>query len=118
MAQTRAVMRCGSKSDATVNASAASTISSTLIEPVAKLLSVAGDDAPPQKPALYYPHLQGDDQGSVCGWRWRTRSAEGDRHRDRSAEMRLEAPEDRLPPPTLRDRLRLHIASIRAMHGE
>ena len=43
---------------------------------VAKLLSVAGDDAPPQKPALYYPHLQGDDQGSVCGWRWRKRSAE------------------------------------------
>ena len=43
---------------------------------VAKLLSVAGDDAPPRKPALYYPHLQGDDQGSVCGWRWRKRSAE------------------------------------------
>ena len=43
---------------------------------VAKLLSVAGDDAPPQQPALYYPHLQGDDQGSVCGWRWRKRSAE------------------------------------------
>ena len=43
---------------------------------VAKLLSVAGDDAPPQKPALYYPHLAGDDQGSVCGWRWRKRSAE------------------------------------------
>ena len=38
---------------------------------VAKLLSVAGDDAPPRKPALYYPHLAGDDQGSVCGWRWR-----------------------------------------------
>ena len=43
---------------------------------VAKLLSVAGDDAPPRKPALYYPHLAGDDQGSVCGWRWRKRSAE------------------------------------------
>ena len=43
---------------------------------VAKLLSVAGDDAPPRTPALYYPHLQGDDQGSVCGWRWRKRSAE------------------------------------------
>ena len=43
---------------------------------VAKLLSVAGEDTPPQKPALYYPHLQGDDQGSVCGWRWRKRSAE------------------------------------------
>ena len=43
---------------------------------VAKLLSVAGDDAPPQQPALYYPHLAGDDQGSVCGWRWNKRSAE------------------------------------------
>ena len=43
---------------------------------VAKLLSVAGDDAPPRKPALYYPHLAGDDQGSVCGWRWHKRSAE------------------------------------------
>ena len=40
-----------------------------------KLLSVAGDDVPRQ-PALYYPHLAGDDQGSVCGWRWRKRSAE------------------------------------------
>ena len=42
---------------------------------VAKLLSVAGDDVP-QRPALYYPHLAGDDQGSVCGWRWNKRSAE------------------------------------------
>jgi hypothetical protein len=43
---------------------------------VAKLLSVAGEDAPPRKPALYYPHLAGDDQGPVCGWRWQKRSAE------------------------------------------
>jgi len=41
---------------------------------VAKLLSVAGDDAQ-RSPALYYPYLAGD-QGSVCSWRWHKRSAE------------------------------------------